>query len=470
MTKPGPRYHFLTFATAAILAVGSSSGTLDAQLTCFTDQNCIQPETGHPIGQPGTRNITVVSHLPLPGLPDSNADLTVEQDPARPFAYVAKRFGHSGFMAINLENPERPELIYRWIIENPELHLGTGCLDNKYAKLENRVYLVLVCQFSAGGPNNDLGGIVFDVTSLPDPSGVRKIAEMRLPEAPGGFHTVFNYKHSDGRVLVAVTTMSEFTDLYDLADLVAGDVRPVSRISIPDAAGRRTRQWHDMYLAYDPASGRDMFYGAGTGGYHVFDITDAENPSLEVSVTNIPGTLDGHTLSVSPDGRYAYTMPEPTYQHAPLRVFDLKPADGSRTISGSGIGAWTAKWNGASHNHQVRWPYVFISGQDDGLQIINVADPTRPYTVGYYHTRQRPSLWGGGQETRNATRGYIYDGAWGVAVRNSDGLIVVSDFNSGFWAFRLEGFQGWDGNNWNMPNISAEQFWDTGPDRPQQMF
>ena len=31
--------------------------------------------------------------------------------------------------------------------------------------------------------------------------------------------------------------------------------------------------------------------------------------------------------------------------------------------------------------------------------------------------------------------------------RNADGLIVVSDFNSGFWAFRLDGFSGWNGNS-----------------------
>ena len=53
--------------------------------------------------------------------------------------------------------------------------------------------------------------------------------------------------------------------------------------------------------------------------------------------------------------------------------------------------------------------------------------------------------------------------------RNADGLIVVSDFNTGFWAFRLEGFQGWNGNDWNMPNISSAQNWDQSPDQPQQL-
>ena len=74
---------------------------------------------------------------------------------------------------------------------------------------------------------------------------------------------------------------------------------------------------------------------------------------------------------------------------------------------------------------------------------------------------------GVGERPTQATTCNIYDGAWGVDVRNKDGLIVVSDFNTGFWAFRLEGFQGWNGNDWGMPNISSAQFWDDGPNLPQ---
>ena len=74
-----------------------------------------------------------------------------------------------------------------------------------------------------------------------------------------------------------------------------------------------------------------------------------------------------------------------------------------------------------------------------------------------------------GRNPSQATTGNIYNGAWGVDVRNADGLIVVSDENSGFWAFRLEGFQGWNGNDWAMPNISSAQFWDDGPVRSEQI-
>ena len=46
---------------------------------------------------------------------------------------------------------------------------------------------------------------------------------------------------------------------------------------------------------------------------------------------------------------------------------------------------------------------------------------------------------------------------------DADGLIVVSDMSTGFWAFRMEGFQGWNGEDWGVPNISSVQDWEKGP-------
>ena len=56
------------------------------------------------------------------------------------------------------------------------------------------------------------------------------------------------------------------------------------------------------------------------------------------------------------------------------------------------------------------------------------------------------------------------NGSFGVDVRNADGLIVSSDLSTGFWAFYMEGFNGWNGNQWGVPNNSSAQDWDKGPD------
>ena len=49
---------------------------------------------------------------------------------------------------------------------------------------------------------------------------------------------------------------------------------------------------------------------------------------------------------------------------------------------------------------------------------------------------------------------------FGVDVRNADGLIVISDMSTGFWTFRMDGFNGWNGEDWGQPDISSVQKWD----------
>ena len=106
------------------------------------------------------------------------------------------------------------------------------------------------------------------------------------------------------------------------------------------------------------------------------------------------------------------------------------------------------------HNHEVRWPYVFVSGYLDGFSVFSLADPANPVTLGHYLTYVGPESYD--------FIPYI-NGAFGVDVRNADGLIVISDMTTGFWAFRMEGFGGWNGADWGVPDVSSVQKWDDGP-------
>ena len=172
-------------------------------------------------------------------------------------------------------------------------------------------------------------------------------------------------------------------------------------------------------------------------------------PRLLASVSGVAGTDIMHTFTPDPTGRYAITEME--YQYAPLRVFDLKPSlDGQVKTISRPIGAWAMSWKGLPHNTEVRWPYVFVASTGENeFSVLNMMDPTNPYTVGYYDTGPGDVM--GGQ-------------SWGVDVRNADGLIVTSDIRMGFWVFRMDGFDGWNGHQWGVPNISSAQDWDNGPE------
>ena len=406
--------------------------------------------------QRGSDNIEVVGHLPL-GARLTATDIDLEQELDRPYAYVSRADvvggGARGVDIVDLREPEHPEVIYSWRIENGEMHQGPGGMDVKHFKWGDRYYVVQSLQFGQGGPDAELGAVVLDVTGLPDPSSVREVGRIREPDHLGGFHNMFIYKHSDGRVLLFTTVSGPYAHVYDLGRFVEGDHAGalVGRVPVP-TDGSGFGGYHDMYVGYHADTRTDRFYGGGTGGYYVYDVTDLEMPALLISIAS-SGVRYGHTFTPSPDGRYA--VAETEYRHAPLRIFDLQPAlNGELQVIRSPISAWTADWQHLVHNHEVRWPYVFVSGYVDGLQIFSLMDPEAPQTVGFFDT-----YIGGLNDDFNP----VFNGAFGVDVRNEDGLIVVSDSSSGLWAFRMEGFSGWNGEDWGYPNISSVQDWDRGP-------
>ena len=48
----------------------------------------------------------------------------------------------------------------------------------------------------------------------------------------------------------------------------------------------------------------------------------------------------------------------------------------------------------------------------------------------------------------------------------------LSWMGRGFWAFKMEGFDGWNGHQWGLPNVSSVQDWDNGPEgapKPQKV-
>jgi hypothetical protein len=415
----------------------------------------------------GSKQMHLVAHVVNHPGAWKAADIEMEQDPGRPYVYVSG-FVNNDVQIYDIRNPAHPKQIYDWTIENPELHRGIGAMDGKYFKIGNRYYYAQSYQFFQGSPDQDLGAVIFDVTGLPDPGLVKVVARIRYPSAPGGFHNTFAYKHSDGRVLYFATANESNALVFDLAKVVSGapdSTWLVGKVPNPTPF-RQTGAggYHDFYVGYDPATHQDKFYGAGLGGYSVWDVSHPEEPRQLFTITGL-GLDIAHTFTPSPDGRYAVTETE--YQYTPLRIWDLTDAQQGKVQNVDvPLSGWTADWRDLSHNHEVRWPYVFVSAYEDGMQVFDLKNPAHPKTDGYYFTCECQHMhgFGGNPNVGWESTISVEQGAFGVDVRNSDGLIALSDMRSGLWLFRLDGFRGWNGHDVGMPNISSVQDYDRGPD------
>src|SRR5262249_20665998 len=136
-------------------------------------------------------NVHLVSHVPL-GPAGTVMDIEMEQELSRPFVFVSRsNYGRPasgpvmGFDALSIKDPSKAEGLYRWRMPEPELHQGLGGMAGKYFKLKGRYYYVQSFQYRGGGPDLDLGGIVFDMTSLPDTSGIKEVGRISAADTPG---------------------------------------------------------------------------------------------------------------------------------------------------------------------------------------------------------------------------------------------------------------------------------------------
>ena len=443
-------------AACAVLGLGAAARAQDPGMTV--------PSFDQKHG--GNDKMHMLSHVVTAPGAWKAADVEIEQDRNRPYVYVSG-FVNFDAQIYDISNPSSAKKIFDWTIENPELHRGIGAMDGKYFKIGNRYYYAQSYQFMQGSPDADLGAVIFDVTGLPDPKSVKVVARIRYPQSPGGFHNTFAYKHSDGRVLYFATINQPKALVYDLGKVVSGADPSTWLVGeVPNPTPFKqigAGGYHDFYVGYDPATHQDKFYGAGLGGYSVWDVTHPNAPKQLFTITSL-GMDIAHTFTPSPDGRYAVTETE--YQYTPLRIWDLQPGQTGKTQNVDlPISAWTADWRDLSHNHEVRWPYVFVSAYEDGLQVFDLKDPKNPKTDGHWYTCECEHEHGFGGTPDNGWQSTtsVEQGAFGVDVRNYDGLIVLSDMRSGLWVFKMDGFNGWNGADYGMPNISSVQDYDHGP-------
>ncbi len=390
----------------------------------------------------------LVGHLPLGGMQSRESPsagfealgrgtghLVIDQEEGRPFVFVAREDAEGAeIVAITINQTNHPRVLDTWRPDSPSVG------DLTLFRHGSRHYLAV----------SHASGLSIREVTDPEEGQFDAAADV---SRQGGYHHVFAYRHSNGRSYLMAAGGGPI-DVFDIDGLLDGDSDPMASYALPEQVTNVDYGYHAMMAQWHSDSETDRLYAAGAGGYYVFNITDPGNPEL-ITEVNSAAVQIGHAVSPTPDGTHLVTAAG--YRTAPMRIFDLRPVfEGTVPRIRVAAGAWTADWRNLAENHEVRWPFVFTAAMDDGLQVFNMMNPFEPYTVGFYDTWDGP-------RARLADERTHRNGAWDVDVRNADGLIAVTDVNTGLWLIRMEGFENWDGRGWGFANVGSVQDWDNGP-------
>ena len=266
------------------------------------------------------------------------------------------------------------------------------------------------------------GVVVFDVSQPSSPKLIGQYYVFDREGSPENFTNIHNiYLSPDGKLLYAINqslvsgpsrTAVPFTDLR---------VLDVSDPASPVEVGRFAIET-DVGIAHDvnviERDGRLLaFMNHLRAGLCILDVTDPASIGVLPSVI-WDGTVSHSGWPFTLDDKLYYAHTDEGYdQHLTiLEVTDLEnPKVLSRFSTRQGI---------SIHNVQVVEGIAYISYYIDGLRVVDLRDPENPREVGHFDTVPV-------EDERD-----IFQGAFGVRV--FEGLVYVSDIETGTYAFRVD--------------------------------
>lgn len=253
--------------------------------------------------------------------------------------------------------------------------------------------------------------------AAPLSNDVTAVIDVTTPTAPVSLASIASYSHS-----VQVQTVGDRTRLY-LADYsdsvpiydVTDPTRP-ERIGTPAVPGPEAGI-HDLTV-----DGTMLYVNDTTAGMVALDVSAGlDQPAIErgriattYSHASWVATIGGRRIVLHGDEGMT---PE---GGAFLRILDGDPA--SPTFARE-LSRWRTRPEVGIHNMMVVGTKAYISYYQDGIRVVELADPLHPREVAHYNTWDEATAVGGG-----------FEGAIGVRV--ADGLIYVADDRQGLLILR----------------------------------
>ncbi|MBA3817570.1 MAG: hypothetical protein H0X17_01645 [Deltaproteobacteria bacterium] len=299
-------------------------------------------------------------------------------------AYVV---GPEGLEVIDVSNPAQPTHV--------------GHIDGEY----NDVKLV-----------RGAGKVAAYLAPIPD-QGTR-IVDVTVPTAPTLAVTLPEYSHSvflDRSAVTPALYLATYTNTVPRYD-VTNPLAPL-RLGATTLPGEEAGV-HDLYVAGD-----HIYANNTTAGLVVVDVagglaTPVERGRVAASYSHASwaGTAGGRPIVLHGDEGMTGTAAGGAF----LRVLD-----GDLTSAGflGDIGRYQSRLEVGIHNFQLVGDRVYIAYYQDGVRVVDLADPTRPTEIAHYNTWDPVTGPGG-----------AFEGALGVTVVGD--LIYVADSERGLLILR----------------------------------
>ncbi|MBL4624762.1 MAG: choice-of-anchor B family protein [Flavobacteriales bacterium] len=167
---------------------------------------------------------------------------------------------------------------------------------------------------------------------------------------------------------------------------------------------------HDMYSRNDT-----LYLNCGSSGLFVVDLIDVSNPELIGSLTQYPGQGYNHSGWLNAQGnQYVFTDEDYGRDIKICDVSDLGNIEIIGTIN-SGVSP-----NSVAHNAFIKDEVIYVSYYNDGFQMFRIVPPPSPAKIGYF-------------DTFLPAQDDDYRGAWGCYPFFDNGIVAISDRNSGLY-------------------------------------
>jgi hypothetical protein len=362
----------------------------------------IQAYPIEPLDEPEAENMTLVAEWAGSGDDRWDHDVTINVRHLGTLVYAAR--GSDGLRIVDLADPGQP--VDRGHLAAKFPREGEYYNDVKVAEsADGKVYAYLA--------SNLRGVVVIDVS---DPDAPVEVTTFPAPPLGGGgvnVHTLF----IEGERLYAANTTMGGLEVHDIAD----PARPalLGTFVHPDV-GTLGGFVHDLFVQDGVA-----YLNYWNLGLVVVDASEPAQP-VEVGVFDDYERRTSHSNWVTEVGDRRVAIHGDEDFDAHVRIVDVDPD--SQTAFAE-IGAYQTRAPVSVHNIMAVGELALVTYYQDGLRVLDLADPTSPAEIAHF------ASWPGNQPGYGRS---FYEGAIGVDYDAERDLILVADTHRGLLVLQLE--------------------------------